>query len=116
MSAVKAVAVSIGAVFLIGVIVVGGYLGGWWLQTDTTNRHSKLLRKSFERQATYRDEMVRKIEDIVSIDVQLVQSPELAPQLGAQRKALVHIVCRDNGYIQGGLDSDTSIFVAKECS
>ena len=111
----KVALAAVGAAIVFVLVVVGGYLGGWWLQTDTTNRTSKLNRKSFERQATYRDEMVRKISDVETIDLQIVQSPELAPQLQAQRLAVVHIICRDNTYIQGGLDTDTAAFVGKEC-
>lgn len=107
------IAVVLAIVFVL--VVVGGYLGGWWLKTDTTNRTSKLNRKSFEQQTTYRDEMIRRISDVQSIDVQIAQSPELRPQLEAQRRAVVNIVCRDNTHIQGGLDNSTAAFVSKEC-
>src|SRR5258708_5049581 len=98
----------VAAAVVFALVVVGGYLAGWWLKTDVTNRNSKLNRASFEQQTTYRDEMIRRISDVQSIDLQIVQSPELRPQLEAQRKAIVNIVCRDNTHIQGNLDSDTA--------
>lgn len=103
------------AAIVIVLVVVGGYLGGWWLKTDVTNRNSKLVRGSFEQQTTYRDEMIRRISDVQSIDLQIAQSPELRPQLEAQRRAIVNIVCRDNTHIQGGLDNSIAAFVSKEC-
>lgn len=103
------------AVILVG-IAVGGYLGGWWLNTDVANRQARLNRTTFEQQTTYRDEMIRKIGDVRLIDTQIVQSPEAAPQLQAQRVAVVAIVCRDNTHINGGLGAATAAFVQGECS
>jgi uncharacterized protein HemX len=103
------------AVIAVG-IAVGGYLGGWWLQKDINNRSAHIRRTTFEQQTTYRDEMIRKIADVRAIDAQIAQSPDARAELGAQRKAIVAIVCRDNTHINGGLDSDTAAFVSQECA
>lgn len=91
-------------------VIVGVYLGGWWLNKDVNNRNAHLRRTTFEQQTTYRDEMVRKIEDVRAIDAQ----PQ-TPEVQAQRRAIVNIVCRDNGHINGGLDSATAQFVGENC-
>lgn len=105
----------VGAAILFVLVVVGGYLGGWWLQKDVNNRTAHINRTSFEQQTTYRDEMIRRIQDVRAIDVQIAENPSAAPQLNAQRIAIVNIVCRDNTHISGGLDTDTATFVGKEC-
>lgn len=97
-------------------VLVGGYFGGWWLNTDINNRQAHLNRTTFEQQTTYRDEMVRRIQDVKAIDVQIAESRDQAPQLQAQRRAIVDIVCRDNTHINGGLDSSTATFVERECA
>lgn len=107
---------TIGSIILVIVIVVGGYLGGWWLKTDVNNRQAHLNRTTFEQQTTYRDEMVRKIQDVKAIDVQIVEAPDAVDQLKAQRVAIVNIVCRDDTHISGGLDDATQTFVTQECS
>lgn len=113
MTTVGAVFATLGALIVLGGIVVGGYLGGWWLKTDINNRQAHLNRTTFEQQTTYRDEMVRKIEDVQAIDAQLAATP--SPELQAQHQAIVNIVCRDNTHINGGLDRTTAEFVRKEC-
>lgn len=120
MSPLKAIGAFVVTVAVIGAVIVGGYLGGWWLQKDINNRQAHLNRTTFEQQTTYRDEMVRKIQDVRSMDVQLTQVPvsdtdELA-KLKAQRISIVNIVCRDNTHISGGLDTDTAAFVSQECA
>jgi hypothetical protein len=116
-SPAKAVlAILLGLIVLVGVIV-GGYLGGWWLNTDINNRQAHLNRTTYEMQATYRDEMVRKIADVRAIDAQLagITDTDERAQLQAQRAAVVGIVCRDNTHINGGLDTATATFVQGEC-
>jgi hypothetical protein len=110
------VLVGVAAAVVVLAVIVGGYLGGWWLNTDINNRQAHLNRTTFEQQTTYRDEMVRRIQDVKAIDLQIGQSPDQAPQLQAQRRAIVDIVCRDNTHINGGLDSSTAAFVERECS
>lgn len=114
MKAIQGVAIGICAPVILAGVVIGGYQGGWWLQKNAQNQNARIRRSSYEAQTTFRDEMVRKIGDVKSIDVQLVDSD--TPQLRAQRTAIVAIVCADNSRIQGGLDESTAAFVAKECS
>lgn len=109
------VGVTLGGLVLVVLLVLGGYFGGWWLRTDIANRGAHLRRATFEQQTTYRDEMVRKIADVRSIDTQITEAPDQAPQLQAQRRAVVDIVCRDNTHINGGLDPATASFVEREC-
>lgn len=116
MRTAEKVLLGLAGVVVVIAIIVGGYLGGWWLKKDINNRSAHVNRTTFEQQATYRDEMVRKIQDVKAIDVQLVASPEIADQLRAQRVAIVNIVCRDNTHISGGLDVATQAFVTEECS
>lgn len=104
-----------GAMILIVLIVVAGYQGGWWLQKSNANHGAQIRRASDGAQTAYRAEMVRKIQDVKAIDVQIAESPEATAVLTAQRVAIVNIVCSDNAQIQGGLDSATATFVAKEC-
>lgn len=116
MNAVSKVIVGIAVAVLVVAVIVGGYLGGWWLNKDINNRQAHLNRTTFEQQTTYRDEMIRKIEDVRSIDAQIAENPDNAAELRAQRQAIVAIVCRDNTHINGGLDNDTASFVQEECA
>lgn len=97
-------------------VVVGGYLGGWWLNKDVVNRTAKVQRASYNEQQTYRAEIVKTIGQVREIDVELVQTPDQASTLNASRKAFVNIICKDDSYIQGGLDDTSAAFVAKECA
>lgn len=109
------VLVGIAAVVVVAAVIVVGYLGGWWLRTDVQDRDARVRRSTFEQQATYRDEIVRKIGDVRAIDVQIRQSPEHAKELNAQRAAIVAIICRDNTHIRGDLDADSDQFIREEC-
>jgi uncharacterized membrane protein YhiD involved in acid resistance len=111
----RVVAVLGAAVLAVGVVIVL-YVGGFALKKDVNNRNADIQRTSYEQQTTYRDEMVRKIQEVKAMDVQIQQSPDQAPQLQAQRRAIVDIICRDNTRISGGLDSSTAAFVHQECA
>lgn len=102
--------IGVACAVIVVAIIVGGYLGGWWLNTDINNRNAHLRRTTFEQQATFRDEITRKIADVRTIDTE-----DQTPEVIAQRQAIVDIICRDNTHINGGLDSASAAFVQENC-
>ncbi len=104
------------AILLIAAICVGGWLGGWWLQADATNRTTGIANTSLARQQALLDEVTDKAADIRRIDVQLEQTPSDA--VGAQRIAIVDQFCQAYGGLTGRLQVPVSVdaLATQECA
>lgn len=87
-------------------ILVGGYLGGWWLREDAVNREGEIRRNQFEVQETARDEVIRQATGIAQIDVDLA-NPELSDQqrdaLEGQKRAMITQLCNVASDITGSI-------------
>jgi hypothetical protein len=121
MSTAKEAAKKITVLFVACVIIVGLAVGGWtlhWFLARSTAGHiARIKRTTFEFQQTYRQEITRKLADVATIDVQLVDPTTDKVTIGAQRKAIVAIVCGDASFIVGDpLPANQAAFIAKECS
>jgi len=66
--------IGIALVIVIGLVCVGGYLGGWWLQEDSVNRQTVIDRQSTAF-VTSRIEKIR--DDIVELE-SISDSPQKA--------------------------------------
>lgn len=83
-------------VAIVGVVVVlvGLYLGGWWLQEDAVNRTSAINNDSYARQTALAEELTDEYGTLADIDVQLTTATdEQAPALRAQRGAVLDKFC-----------------------
>lgn len=110
---------ALGALVAVAAICVGGYLGGWWLQEDATNRTTGIANESLARQQARVDEVLDKAETIADIDVQVSQvTPDQAEPLLAQRAAVVDQFCDAYGGLTGRLTVPASIdtLYAQECN
>lgn len=117
----------VGRVVLFGlvaaVLVVGISIAGWkldWFVTNAnTNRQAHVIRNGYSNQQTLREEITRKIADVKDMDTQIAaQTPtmDIVPQLTAQRKAIVAMVCQDAAQISGDpLPASQGAFVASNC-
>lgn len=114
----RSVGEGIAAVVVIASLLVALYAGFWWLKRDVFNRDAQIRRDTFEQQTTYRDEAIRKMDDISSVDAQLADPALAADQrnaLNAQRKAMVTDTCRIMTHLVGDTDPSISTFHATNC-
>ena len=102
---------------IIAAIVLGGWWAGWWFAGQNANREAHVIRQGYSNQQTIREEITSKLAEVQTITVQIAQSPEAAPQLRAQRLAVVNIVCGDANQITGDpINADQAAWVAANCS
>lgn len=93
------------ALALVVAIVVGGYLGGWWLRKDTTDRQVSIDNRQLGTQTAWRDEATDLINTIDLL-------PEGATQVGALTNQACDLIGRlTNPY----LSDDLAIFQSQEC-
>lgn len=114
----KSFFIGVGVVILLALIVVGGYLGGWWLQKDTINRQNRIDRHSYEVQQTYREKVIDAANTVADIDVQIADpsvTQEQKDALEAQRRAVVTQGCDNEQRISGERPSQVAEFASKEC-
>jgi hypothetical protein len=96
----------IGVVVLCGVLLVGLYLGGWWLTRDTTDRSARVQQQTYGRQ----NALVEQILD----DIEEAQDPNIP---AVQRIAIVDIVCDSAAKLTGSiqLPPNAAAFITEEC-
>ncbi len=118
MSKSASILAAIGAILLVVVITVGGYLGGWWLNENAVNRQGRINNKSFARQNALREDALDKKRTALDIDVQLTQAtPEQSQALRAQRVAVISQFCDDVAQMTGAQIPDTiATFANQECN
>jgi len=98
---------TIGVILVIGLVVVGGYLGGWWLQEDAVNRTAEINQGSYGRQVALVDDITRKYAE--------VQNPNL-PE--SQKQAIVTEMCVNFGFLTGKVQINPNIanYLNTECN
>lgn len=94
-------------VILLAVVSVGGYLLGWWIKEDSTNRTSRIKQQSYARQEALVDQI---LDDIAE-----AQDPAIPD---AQRAAIVSQICASAAKVTGSiaLPITATTFIAQECS
>ncbi len=102
-------------------VAIGGWLGGWWLNEDATNRRTGIANDSLARQQALVDEVTDKAADIADLDTEIAREPEgsdLADRLGAQRAAIIDQFCQSYGSLTGRLTYPASVdaLAAQECT
>jgi hypothetical protein len=116
-SPLKVVLYSILALLLVVAIVVGGWLGGWWLKGANTDRQTNIDRRNNGTQLTYINKVSSNMEEIARIDTQM-NSPATALEekssLLGQKIAIVSSTCRI-AHLITELPSDQTQWVALNC-
>lgn len=87
-------------------IIVGGYVGGWWLREDVVNRGAEIRQDTYGRQ----NALVEQILD----DIREAERPGVPAN---QRTAIVDIVCDSAAKLTGSIElpSNAETFVNREC-
>lgn len=114
----KGIASAVGAAILIAAVLVGGYLGGWWLQEDAVDREAGIRERTFARQTALQAEVQDLYRDVRDIDVQITYAnDEQDAALKAQRKAIVIKLCDAYGRMTATvtIPDDIRAFAGKEC-
>jgi len=105
-------------VILLIAILVGGYLGGWWLREDRVQRTAEIDETTFARQTALQNEVLDLNRDIRNIDVQLNTATEQQrPALVAQRQATVNRFCDAHGRMTGSvtIPDNVAATASQEC-
>jgi len=114
----KATLITIGAILLIVAITVGGWLGGWWLRGENTNRQANVDRQNYGSQLAYITKVQTTATEVASIETQLA-NPELTAEqkdgLKNQKAALINQGCKKATLIVNKPE-DVTDFVTIYCS
>lgn len=114
----KTVLATIGVILAGVAVLVGGYLGGWWLEEDVTQRTAEIREDTFARQTALQDEILGLYDDITKVDVQITDAnEEQARALRAQREAMVTKICDAQARLNEGTNIPTNVerFLEEEC-
>ena len=114
---------AVGAVLLVlalgAAILVGGWLGGWWLKEESVNRNSQINNDSYARQTALTEEIVDLHTQIADLDVRAAGdvTPEQKTLILTQRASLVNNLCSAFDQTTGTatLPTDIYTFTAQEC-
>jgi len=114
----KATLATIGALLLIVAITVGGWLGGWWLKGENTNRQAHVDRQNYGSQLAYITKVQATDKEVAAIGVQLATpglSAEQKDALKNQKVALINQGCAKAALITDP-PADVAMFVTIYCS
>lgn len=116
-----AVLYTIVGLILLAAIVVGGYQLGWWLKQNAVNRNAKINRTSYEVQQTYREEVLKDMQQVSTDDSEIANPAYSASveELRAQRVHDVQVACDHISRLTtsgAGVDPDIQAFQDKECT
>lgn len=119
----KAFFATIATIVVIGIITVGGYLGGWWLQNDSSVRSDKILKSQTERRTQinrkstgYQEAQVDQILDLISEMQELDTLPDQTDQIVAQRENIRVRACRMSAKVLPEFNNDIAAFRVKDCN
>jgi hypothetical protein len=107
----------IGAVLLVVALAIAGWQLNWFVAKKNVNRQTGIDNSSTARQSALQQDILTNIATVRSIDVQIAQAPDDAPELKAQRVAIVSQVCDDNAKSTHvmTLDPASESFTQQEC-
>jgi hypothetical protein len=105
MTPLRAVLYTVTAVVLVIAVVVGGYLGGWWLRKDVTDRQVRVDNRNTGTQTAWHDEAT-----------DLINQAALLPTDAPQRAALERQACELIGRLTDSyVDDNLAAYQAQEC-
>lgn len=116
----KAVAVTISALVVAAVVIVGGWQAGWWFTTHNTDREARNYQNQYGKQNMLVENTTSDIATVLSITTQIKQAGDdkaTVAALTAQRKAVMNKVCDEAKNITGTvpLGQDAQTLVAANC-
>jgi hypothetical protein len=118
LNAAKVTMIALLSVVALVLITVGGYLGGWWLKEDSTNRNTEIQDSSYGRQTALVDEVLDSANEVARIDV-AIASADTATQEAylSQRAAIVLTMCDSAAKLTGKvpLSASAESLIFQEC-
>lgn len=92
-------------------IIVGGYVGGWWLKEDATNRETGIANESVARQSALQDELIKLNEEISDLDVTVgnTSDPAQVQRLKSQQDAMTERFCSAYGKFTNQMELPQSV-------
>jgi hypothetical protein len=112
----KAVFGTIGALAVLGLLIIGSWQLGWWASNSAEQHRTDIRRSGFERQDTLANEVLRQAQTVAQIDAQITTAPgNQAAQLHAQRIATVSATCRLAAQLEDP-PVEVQSFTSQECS
>lgn len=119
MRAVERTMAILAAIVLVVAIVIGGWKFHWWfnqtVQQKQQDINAHVIRHGYEVQSDLRVKLVKDLQDISDINVQLAD-PSIAPaqkvQIQAQKDAVVRTFCTDGSQITSWDGVDQTIITA----
>jgi hypothetical protein len=110
--------VGVGALVLLGLLILGGWQAGWWFSNQNATRTNQQIQNGVSNQSTLRGQITSKIADVDAITVQIAD-PANSPMksaLRAQRMAIAGLACSDATQITGvPLRSQQAQWVTRNC-
>lgn len=107
-------------VLLVVGVGVGGYLGGWWLKEDATNRNTGIANDSLARQSALQDELIKLDEEIADLDVTIgnTSDPAQVQRLESQQDAMTGRFCSAYGKFTNQMELPQSVITrtTEECN
>lgn len=114
----KSALVTLGAILLIVAITVGGWLGGWWLKGENTNRQAHVDRQNYGTQLAYITKVQQTDKEVTAIIFQLADPNIVIEQkvaLKNQKVALINQGCAKAALITDPPE-DVTTFVTLYCN
>lgn len=105
MERTRHVLAAIAGVAVVALVLVGLYLGGWWLRKHSTDRQVGIDNRQTGTQTAWRDEAHDKVDDYLLLDPN-------SPAAGSLRSSACDLIGR---LTDPYLDNDLTNFKATEC-
>lgn len=108
------------AVVIVGAgVLVGGYLGGWWIKEDSVNRTSQINNDSYARQLSLTTKIIDLHTQVGDLDVRVAGdvTEDQRTAILTNRASLVVNLCESYDQITGTttLPKNIHAFAAQEC-
>lgn len=113
-----AVTGTIAAILLVGLVVVGGYQLGWWLEEDAVNRSAEISDQSVNRESALREEALDQHDTVLDLRATLsTATDDQKPALEARIAAAIDRFCDSYGQIDNvDVPDSTHQFANEECA
>ena len=117
MNVFKGVLAVLTGLVLLTAIVVGGWLGGWWLKGANTDRQADIDRGNYGSQLAYISKVQASDKEVAAIDLQIasISDPDQKAALKAQRVAIINQGCAKASLITNP-PADVGIFITVYCN
>ena len=111
--------IGIGALVLLGALILGGWQAGWWFSAHDATRQAENTQNGYSNQVTLRQQVTSQLATVYSLTTQIAEAKgdqSLIAALKPQRMAVAGIVCSDAAQVSGTpLPSQQAEWVSANC-